>query len=74
MTRVTLISHSDTFYSTRRLLTAGADLGLAMSRVDPVRVLVELHGDRPRLTEGVVRSLTNAAGRGEKVKIARRIR
>ena len=51
MTRVTLISHSDTFYSTRRLLTAGADLGLAMSRVDPVRVLVELHGDRPRLTE-----------------------
>jgi len=51
MTRVTLISHSDTFYSTRRLMTAGAALGLTMARVDPVRVLIELHPDRPRLTE-----------------------
>lgn len=51
MSRVTLISHSDAFYSTRRLLVAGSALGLAMGRVDPVRVLIESHPGRPRLTE-----------------------
>jgi ribosomal protein S6--L-glutamate ligase len=38
---VTLISHSETYYSTRRLLEAGRALGFEMARVDPVRVILE---------------------------------
>jgi ribosomal protein S6--L-glutamate ligase len=37
---ITLISHSDGYYSTRRLLEAGQRLGYDMRRVDPVRVVL----------------------------------
>lgn len=44
--RVTLISHSESYYSTRRLLEAGRQLGHEMARVDPVRVVLRVSGDR----------------------------
>ena len=42
--RATLISHSESYYSTRRLLEAGQRLGYVMSRVDPVRVHLRAAG------------------------------
>lgn len=42
--RATLISHSESYYSTRRLLEAGQRLGYVMSRVDPVRVNLRAAG------------------------------
>jgi ribosomal protein S6--L-glutamate ligase len=42
--RCTLISHSESYYSTRRLLEAGQRLGYEMSRVDPVRVVLRASG------------------------------
>jgi len=38
--KLTLISHSESYYSTRRLLEAGQALGYSMGRVDPVRVVL----------------------------------
>lgn len=54
MLRVALISHSEAYYSTRRLLEAGATLGYAMSRVDPIRVVVAAcaRGQLPLLIDG----------------------
>lgn len=40
MLSIALISHSEAYYSTRRLLEAGHRLGYAMSRLDPVRVVL----------------------------------
>lgn len=40
MLAITLISHSEAYYSTRRLLEAGQRLGHRMGRVDPVRVVL----------------------------------
>lgn len=45
MLAIALISHSEAYYSTRRLLEAGHHLGYQMSRVDPVRVV--LAANRP---------------------------
>jgi ribosomal protein S6--L-glutamate ligase len=49
--RATLISHSDSYYSTRRLLEAGQRLGYVMARVDPVRVVLRLTGTSPAILE-----------------------
>ncbi len=46
MLRATLISHSESYYSTRRLLEAGTRLGYVMARVDPVRVVLRAAGER----------------------------
>ncbi len=57
MLRATLISHSDSYYSTRRLLEAGTRLGYVMARVDPVRVVLHVtgvgaeHPPRPAILE-----------------------
>jgi len=42
--RATLISHSESYYSTRRLLEAGQRLGYVMARVDPIRVVLRAAG------------------------------
>ncbi len=44
MLKVTLISHSEAYYSTRRLLEAGVRLGFDIGRVDPVRVVLHAGG------------------------------
>lgn len=44
MLRATLISHSESYYSTRRLLEAGQRLGYVMARVDPIRVVLRVAG------------------------------
>jgi|GEM_PF-1304631 len=41
--RLTILSHSDTYYSTRRLQEAATAQGLLVSRVDPVRVVLRAH-------------------------------
>lgn len=44
MLSATLISHSESYYSTRRLLEAGLRLGYTMARVDPIRVVLRAAG------------------------------
>lgn len=51
MLRVAIISHSEAYYATRRLLEAGARLGYAMSRVDPIRVVLAAR-PQPALMDG----------------------
>jgi ribosomal protein S6--L-glutamate ligase len=48
--RLALLSHSDTFYSTRRLLEAAEAQGLSPVRVDPVRVVLRA-SPRPAIVE-----------------------
>lgn len=50
MLAVTLLSHSEAYYSTRRLLEAGQRLGYAMTRLDPIRVVL-VAAPRPTLLE-----------------------
>ncbi|PKN59089.1 MAG: 30S ribosomal protein S6--L-glutamate ligase [Deltaproteobacteria bacterium HGW-Deltaproteobacteria-14] len=52
MARVTILSHSERFYTTRRLLAAGAALGHQMASVDPVSVAIALSPSGPRLIAG----------------------
>ena len=47
---VTLISHSEAYYSTRRLLEAGQGLGYDMRRLDPIRVVLTA-APRPAIAE-----------------------
>ncbi|TNF22274.1 MAG: RimK family alpha-L-glutamate ligase [Deltaproteobacteria bacterium] len=47
--RVALLSHSERFYSTRRLLEAGRGLGFEMSRLDPITVSMALGPGGPGL-------------------------
>jgi ribosomal protein S6--L-glutamate ligase len=44
---ITLISHSEAYYSTRRLIEAGQRLGHRMGRLDPVRVVLRIAGGGP---------------------------
>ncbi len=46
-----ILSVSESFYSTRRLLEAGRGLGLDMRRIDPIRVLVHAGPGGPALTD-----------------------
>ena len=50
-TRVALLSHSEAFYTTRRLMEAGRALGLDMTRVDPIRCVVRCQLGRSWLEE-----------------------
>ncbi|MCC6624110.1 MAG: ATP-grasp domain-containing protein [Deltaproteobacteria bacterium] len=50
MLSLTVISHSEAYYSTRRLLEAGQRLGYDVRRLDPVRVVLVV-APRPTITE-----------------------